>query len=246
MTSISNSKKSPVNYVLHLNAVRARFKNDRRLKPGHISLYYVLFHTWNERRFQNPINVYREEAMDQTGIGNQNTYARCLSQLGEWGYIQYTPDSKSSRGSIIYMIAFDAPANTHALPKADINAEIIVQTGKQSTPQPGIVSDTSADTRDQLKDQAREQVEHRSGITSDTGGDTEGDTRAPITPYYNKNTINIINVNEVNSEHTHQPIVRPSDLKKKNTAADTPRPAGAWPPAYPGEAGGAARKTYMR
>jgi hypothetical protein len=240
MTSSSSSKKSLVNYVMHLNAVRARFKNDRRLKPGHISLYYVLFHTWNERRFQNPINVYREEAMDETGIGNQNTYARCLSQLGEWGYIRYTPDSKSSRGSIIHMIAFDAPAatTTKAVPGVEGYAEVIVQTGEQSTYQPGIVSDTTADTRDQLKEQAREQVKHSSGITSDTGSDTEGDTRTPITPYYNKNTINNINVNGVNGTHTHEPIVQPSDLNKKKSAADISRPAGTRPPPYAGAAGG--------
>jgi len=100
-------KKPSVNYVAHLNGVRMRIKNDPRPDSAHISLYYALFHVWNERRFQNPINVYRDEMMAQSRVRTRNRYAECLRELGEWGYIRYTPDDTSHRGSHIHMIAFD-------------------------------------------------------------------------------------------------------------------------------------------
>jgi hypothetical protein len=178
---MSIPRKPLVNYVLHLNNLRARIKSDRRLKSGHISLYYALFHTWNERRFQNPINVYRDEVMNESRVGSRNNYARYMRELGEWGYIQYTSDSKSSLGSIVQMIPFDTTA--------------IVQPDDQK------VTDEQKSVPASVP--ASVQVVTQTGLQIGTGSDTRGETKRPATPYYNINNINTLNVNGANTQQSN-------------------------------------------
>jgi hypothetical protein len=129
----SKRKKPLVNYVAHLNQWNTRVKGDSRLTAGHISLYYALFHVWNDRRFQNPINVYRDEMIQNSGVSTRNKYAQFLRELGEWGYIQYTPQDKSSLGSHIHMIAFDTTAGHPASHPAGIEIDTDYSTDDVTT-----------------------------------------------------------------------------------------------------------------
>lgn len=96
-----------VNYIKHLQAVVARFEQDDRLSPWHISLYHALFHCWNDNKFNNPVSINRNEVMSLSKIGSVNTYTKALKELSEWEYIVYEPSYNRWIGSKIYMYRFD-------------------------------------------------------------------------------------------------------------------------------------------
>lgn len=90
-----------VNYIKHLNTIFQHFTEDNRLNPTHISLYMALFQIWNCTRFPEEFYVIRNEVMKQSKIGSKSTYHRCLKELHEYGYIEYTPSHNPYRGSKI-------------------------------------------------------------------------------------------------------------------------------------------------
>jgi len=45
--------------------------------------------------------------MKLSRIGSVNTYAKCIKELGTWGYIEYTPSANMHSGSMISCIRFD-------------------------------------------------------------------------------------------------------------------------------------------
>ncbi len=96
-----------VNYIKHIQAFVARIEQDERLGPWHISLYYALFHCWNDNQRTNPISINRQEVMSLSKIGSVNTYTKALKQLHEWGYILYEPSYNRWLGSKVYMYRFD-------------------------------------------------------------------------------------------------------------------------------------------
>jgi hypothetical protein len=96
-----------VNYIKHIQAFVARIELDERLSPWHISLYYALFHCWNDNQRTNPISINRQEVMSLSKIGSFNTYTKALKQLHEWGYIIYEPSNNRWLGSKVYMYRFD-------------------------------------------------------------------------------------------------------------------------------------------
>jgi hypothetical protein len=49
--------------------------------------------------------------MNASKIGSTNTYAKCLRQLTEFGYIKYEPSKSAQRGSKVQMFIFDTTAN---------------------------------------------------------------------------------------------------------------------------------------
>lgn len=96
-----------VNYIKHIQAFVARIEQDERLSPWHISLYYALFHCWNDNQRTNPVSINRQEVMSLSKIGSVNTYTKALKQLHEWGYILYEPSNNRWLGSKVYMYRFD-------------------------------------------------------------------------------------------------------------------------------------------
>lgn len=96
-----------VNYIKHLSGVLEEFARDKRLTPSHISLYLALFQFWNLNRFQNPISITRSEVMEISKIGSANTYTRCLKELHQFGYIQYSPSFSPLKGSLVNLYNFD-------------------------------------------------------------------------------------------------------------------------------------------
>ena len=101
-----------MNYIRHLNGFFMRMSDDRQMTSLHISLYMALFQVWNLNRFQNPFTIVRDEMMQLSRIGSVNTYARCIKQLQEWGYIRYVPTSNMYVGSRVTCISFDTARNT--------------------------------------------------------------------------------------------------------------------------------------
>ena len=142
-----------MNYIRHLNGFFTRLAGDCRMTSYHISLYLALFQQWNAERFADEFIISRREMMDLSRIGSANTYARCMKELAEWGYINYIAASNIHSGSRVSCIRFDTTG--------DITSDIPDDTGiKNNT-----ATDTGTDT------------------TADTGtlGSTENDTAGNIT-----------------------------------------------------------------
>ena len=96
----------PVNYIRHLSGAVAKLIADRRCTAQHISLYVVLFHQWNSQHFPQRLKVFRSELMEDSKIGNKNTYTTCLKNLHEWGYLGYFPSSSKYHASEVTITVF--------------------------------------------------------------------------------------------------------------------------------------------
>jgi hypothetical protein len=96
----------PVNYIRHLSAALEKLAADDRCKPQHISLYMMLFHQWNGQHFPGRLKVFRSELMEDSKIGNKNTYTTCLKNLHEWGYLGYFPSSSKYHASEVALTVF--------------------------------------------------------------------------------------------------------------------------------------------
>jgi len=152
-----------MNYLRHLNEFFERLAGDKRLSSYHISLYLALFRQWNACRFADRFVVSRSEMMDLARIGSANTYARCMKELTDWGYIHYKASSNLHCGSTVSCIRFD----TEAGPASDTESDT------------GIRNDTT-DSRFETQFPG---PNNSSGIKTDTapdtGSDTTGDTGTP-------------------------------------------------------------------
>jgi hypothetical protein len=101
-----------MNYIKHLNGFFEKSGGDEDMSAYHISLYMSLFRQWNLNRFRNPFPVDREELMQLSRIGSKNTYARCMKQLHEWGYIDYSPAGNFHTGRKVSCTRFDTCSGT--------------------------------------------------------------------------------------------------------------------------------------
>jgi hypothetical protein len=101
-----------MNYIKHLNGFFENSGRDENMSAYHISLYMSLFQLWNLNRFRNPFPVDREELMQLSRIGSKNTYARCMKQLHEWGYIDYSPAGNFHTGRMVSCTRFDTGEST--------------------------------------------------------------------------------------------------------------------------------------
>jgi hypothetical protein len=61
--------------------------------------------------------------MQLSGIGSNNTYARCMKQLDEWGYIQYSSIGNLHTGIQVSCISFDTGADTGRSARSDTGAD---------------------------------------------------------------------------------------------------------------------------
>ncbi len=101
-----------MNYIKHLSGFFDRLSGDDRMGAYHISLYMALFLCWNRSRFRTPFPVDREELMQLSRIGSKNTYARCMKQLNDWGYIRYSPAGNFHTGRKVSCTRFDMGTGT--------------------------------------------------------------------------------------------------------------------------------------
>lgn len=100
-----------MNFIKHFLGWIEKASEDQRLTPHHMSLYITLFQYWNQNHFRNPINIYRQEAMNVSKIGSVNTYVKCLKELDAWEYIRYEPSFNPQRASKVHLIKFDKGAD---------------------------------------------------------------------------------------------------------------------------------------
>lgn len=96
-----------MNFVRHLLDWVDRFKNDDRLSPAHLALYFVLFHEWNRRGFVSPFPVLRDQMMGLAKIRSPNVYTRCMRELEHWGYIRYDPSFNQWEASQVHLFRFN-------------------------------------------------------------------------------------------------------------------------------------------
>ena len=149
-----------MNYIRHLNGFFERLAEDERLSSYHISLYIALFQLWNANRFSDQFTISRTEVMQLARIGSANTYARCMKELTDWGYITYQPSSNLHSGSKVTCTRFDIGNDTAG----------------NTTSDTGIKCDTSTDT---TRNTGRD-TSISGDLKSDTGSDTTGDTGIKI------------------------------------------------------------------
>ncbi|MCG2611837.1 hypothetical protein LZZ90_10005 [Flavobacterium sp. SM15] len=96
-----------MNYIKHLTAYFNRVSEDPTLNATHISLYMALFQFWNLNRFQNPLNIIRDEVMQISKIGSKSTYHKCMQELHNKEYLIYQPSYSPLKGSSVQMIQLD-------------------------------------------------------------------------------------------------------------------------------------------
>jgi hypothetical protein len=133
-----------MNYVRHLNGFFERLAEDQRLSSYHISLHIALFQHWNANRFSDQFTISRMEVMQLARIGSANTYARCMKELTDWGYIAYLPSSNLHSGSKVSCIRFDSTSDTAGNTTGDTG--IKNYTAASTASNTGIENDTASDT----------------------------------------------------------------------------------------------------
>ena len=159
-----------MNYIRHLNGFFARLAEDKRMSSYHISLYFALFQQWNADRFGEQFVIARAETMEISRLGSVNTYARCMKDLSQWGYIQYIPSSNMHSSSRVSCIRFDTATDTARNTATDTGIETDTagdtgtDTGRNTSTSSDLINDTATDTA------------RNTGIENDTTSDTGTDT----------------------------------------------------------------------
>ena len=159
-----------MNYIRHLSGFFIRLAEDQRMTPYHISLYFALFQQWNAERFGDWFVISRSEMMQLSRIGSANTYARCMKELFDWGYITYTASSNLHSGSRVSCTRFDTTTDTprNAGTDTGIKTNTSTDTGNNTGRDTDVTGNTESDTgRDTTSD---------TGTENDTASDTANDT----------------------------------------------------------------------
>ena len=79
-------------------------KNDHRICTTHISLYMALYHFYILNSFTNPVPITRRTLMDLAKINGLATYHKCIRELHDFGYIQYTPSYNPATNSHVQLL----------------------------------------------------------------------------------------------------------------------------------------------
>ena len=132
-----------MNYIRHLNGLFAKMNRDDRLTSCHISLYMSIFQLWNINRFKNPVPIDRRELMKLSRIGGRNTYARCMKDLDQWGYIHYSPTGNLHTGWKVSCISFDENfPGDEPTSKSEPNPTSGIKSDTRKNPDSGITTKT--------------------------------------------------------------------------------------------------------
>src|SRR5665648_357775 len=195
-----------MNYIRHLSGFFVRLADDERMTPYHISLYLALFQQWNLERFADHFAISRSEMMQVSRIGSVNTYARCMKELEQWGYIRYAPSSNLHTGSRVACIRFDTATDTARNTESDtrISSSIENDTATNTASDTG----TSSRIKSETARNTASDTGSPTGIENDTARNTASDTgeSTGITAGIKSDTasdtllINIINKNKLNKE----------------------------------------------
>jgi hypothetical protein len=208
-----------MNYIRHLNGFFARLAEDKRMSSYHISLYFALFQQWNADRFGEQFVITRSETMEMSRLGSVNTYARCMKELSEWGYIRYIPSSNLHSGSRVSCIRFDTATDTAR------------DTGTDTARNTGIENDTAGDTASDTGRNTGISSNLINDTASDTGIDTtrntgiENDTATDTGTDTGRNTATSSDLINDTATDTARNTGQGAGIKSdtaRNTATDTP------------------------
>lgn len=101
-----------MNYIRHLRGFFDRLDADSNMTAHHISLYMAIFNVWNMNRFREQFEINRMDLMSMSRIGSAHTYAKCMQQLNDWGYIRYSASSNRYQVSKVSCARFDTANST--------------------------------------------------------------------------------------------------------------------------------------
>ena len=77
---------------------------DSRLGPIHIAVYTAIFDIWIKKGCISPVTLFSSEVLPVAKLSTRMTYHRILKELGDYGYLMYTPSFNKYRGSRIILI----------------------------------------------------------------------------------------------------------------------------------------------
>jgi hypothetical protein len=88
----------------HFITAYRKISSDKRIQLSHIVFYINLLAYWQEQDYQNPLAVSSKKLMPTARIKSKVTYHKCLKDLKEFGYIEYTPSYDPLRESTITLL----------------------------------------------------------------------------------------------------------------------------------------------
>lgn len=106
MMGIVNQKES-VNFVSHLLGAFTTIRNQKKLNPIAVALYFALFDKWNKERFPLSFKVNRREILAFSKCG-KNSYTKGLYCLQDAGLLTYNPGKNGDIAATIVMKRLDA------------------------------------------------------------------------------------------------------------------------------------------
>jgi hypothetical protein len=75
--------------------------DDYRITPAHISVYMALCHLDAEHEGTGQIFIFSRQIMPLAKVSSSATYRKCIRDLDEFGYIDYTPSFSCILGSMV-------------------------------------------------------------------------------------------------------------------------------------------------
>jgi hypothetical protein len=88
----------------HLKKVFRRLDADDRITAWHISLYMGIYYIWSLSGLTRNIQVSRKRLMTLSHIKSIVTYHKCIRQLQEYGYIEYSATYHPIKGSRVTLL----------------------------------------------------------------------------------------------------------------------------------------------
>lgn len=89
--------------IKQLNRYLSAITNDKRVTVWHLSVYVAILHLWNKNNCVSPVQITRRKVMQHSHVGSIVTYHKCISELQEFGYIEYLPSYHPKLGSKVYL-----------------------------------------------------------------------------------------------------------------------------------------------
>ncbi len=83
------------------NAAFIQLSSDERVTVWHFSVYMAIFFRSRANAYINPVSITRREIMKLAHIGSIATYHKCIKELQQFGFIEYSPSYDPSLGSQI-------------------------------------------------------------------------------------------------------------------------------------------------
>jgi hypothetical protein len=79
-------------------------REDVRITPVHISLFLAIVSYRGSGRAGDKVHAFSHDLMPAAKISSARTYHRCIRELHDFGYIQYTPSFDRFQGSEILLL----------------------------------------------------------------------------------------------------------------------------------------------